>query len=513
MERISSLMVIHNHHASASCTIITFSITKTRGRCTATVTSLRASSSRRKLPKNLRYPRRSKLPPDPGLSHFPLQMEGVRDAQGSDVEESEEKLEFSSHNDCSNASGCGSSESEWSMEELEAINALFERRMPQKPVKRPRERPLPIPSPYRSRLLGTPTPKRLIRLAAREILSPRSSFTDQVFKNPEALVCIAREIASLPLELDACNVLDEWSPFLRKGSLSMTIRELGHMGLPNRALQTLCWAQKQRPALFPDDRTLSSTVEVLARYGELKIESELEKFLNSANRCVVEAMARGFIGAGNLRRARQLLVLARDNKRTLDPSIHAKLILEAGRTPDGYKFASMLLDELAERESLDLKPQDVTAIMKVCIRLGRFETVENLFNWFKDSGRSPSIVMYTTVIYSRYCSKKYKEGLSLIWEMEELDCCLDLPAYRVVIRLLVALNDFERSVRYFSRLKEAGFAPTYDIYKDMIKVYAASGRMAKCRKICKEVEIAGLKLDKKVLDLLSKVEGEAKSSP
>lgn len=290
----------------------------------------------------------------------------------------------------------------------------------------------------------------------------------------------------------------------------MTIRELGHMGLPKRALETLCWVQNQRPALFPDDRTLSSTVEILARNGELKIESELEKFINSASRPVVESMARGFINAGDFRRARQLLLLARDGKRTLDPSLHAKLIHEAGRTPNGYKLARALLDELGERESLDLNPLDTNSVMKVCVKLGRFETVQNLFNWFKESGGNPSIVMYTTAIHSSYCSKKYADGLALVWEMEGLDCLLDLPAFRVVIRLCVALDDLERAVRYFSRLKEAGFIPTYDVYKDMIKVYARFGRLAKCRKICREVETAGLKLDQEVLNLLSETEREVK---
>ncbi|XP_020576502.1 pentatricopeptide repeat-containing protein At2g01860 [Phalaenopsis equestris] len=463
-----------------------------------------SSSSRILLPKILRYTCLTKSPLGPEIPRFPIQKSKLGAAHDSNSKDTEEKSNLY------NIGNALTDESEWSPDELEAIAALFQRRMSEKPEKRKRERPIPLPSPHRKSLHQSPTPKRHIRLAARENLLPRSSFTDQVFKNPEALIRISREIAALPPDVDASEVLDEWSPFLRKGSLSMTIRELGHMGLPKRALETFCWVQKQRPFLFPDDRTLSSTIEVLARNGELKIESELEKFLNSASRCVVEAMVRGFIKGGNLSRARRLLVLARDNKRTLETSLHAKLILEAGRTPNGYKLALALLDELGERESLDLKPQDTTSIMKVCIKLGRFETVERLFNWFKDTGRNPSIVMYTTVIFSRYCSKRYEEGLTLVWEMEELDFLLDLPAYRVVIRLCVALNDLERAVRYFLRLKEAGFAPTYDIYKDMIKAYATSGRLAKCRKICKEVEMAGLKLDKEALTLLSEMEGQTR---
>ncbi|KAK9269982.1 hypothetical protein L1049_025555 [Liquidambar formosana] len=190
----------------------------------------------------------------------------------------------------------------------------------------------------------------------------------------------------------------------------------------------------------------------------------------------------------------------------LDPSISAKLILELGKNPDKHMLILSLLDELGEREDLSLRQQDCTAIMKVCIRLGKFEIVEALFNWFKQSGHDPSVVMYTTMIHSRYCEKKYREALALVWEMEASNCLFDLPAYRVVIKLFVALNDLSRTVRYFSKLKEVGFSPTYDIYRELIKIYVVSGRLAKCREVCKELETAGFKLDKQMMSQLLQLE-------
>ncbi|RRT71045.1 hypothetical protein B296_00009526 [Ensete ventricosum] len=459
---------------------------------------LSASPSRRKLHGTLRYPRRAKLPPDPGTSRLP----------SDTVDDGAQPLDDVRDGDVKHTAELSVDDAEWSPEELEAISALFERPMPQKASKPVKDRPLPLPSPYEIRPSRVPTPKRHVRSASRSVLAPRSAFVDRVHKNPEALIGIAREIAALPADSDACEVLDRWTRFLRKGSLSMTIRELGHMGLPKRALQTLCWAQKQ-PSLFPDDRTLASTVELLARCGQLRMESEMGKYLNFASRTVIEAMARGFLRAGRLHRARKILLFAKDNKRTLDPSIYAKLIAEAGKTPDGYRLASAVLDELGERDDFHLEPQDCTAIMKVCIKLGRFEAVENLFSWYKQSGRNPTVVMYTTVIHSRYCEKKHREALALVWEMESSGCLLDLPAYRVIIRLLVVMNDLARAARYFSKLKDAGFSPTYDIYRDMIKVYAASRRLAKCRQVRKEAEMAGLRLDERILSLLSEMESDA----
>lgn len=96
----------------------------------------------------------------------------------------------------------------------------------------------------------------------------------------------------------------------------------------------------------------------------------------------------------------------------------------------------------------------------------------------------------------------------MVWEMEGSNCLFDFPAYRVVIKLFVALNDLTRAARYFSKLKEAGFTPTYDVYRDLIRIYMVSGRLAKCRDICKELEMGGLKLDQETMSHLLQLERE-----
>ncbi|KAJ1296358.1 hypothetical protein BS78_01G294400 [Paspalum vaginatum] len=426
------------------------------------------------------------------------------------------ELEASEYSDgaCAENPAQGDDEGEslgWSKDEIDAISALFDRPMRQRPLKSQnpmRQRVLPLPLPHKTRLPVAPAPKQHIRLAARAVLCSRASFSDQVRKNPEFLLGIAQAIAALPPENDVSTVLDQWATFLRKGSLSLTIRELGHMGLPERALQTLCWAQRQEAMLlFPDDRVLASTIEVLARFGQLKVESALDQCVPTASRAVLEAMASGFIRAGKVDLARKLLELARINNRTVHPSIYVNLMLEATRTPEGYGLASALVDELSERPDLELYPQDCTAVMKVCIKLRRYTAVESLFSWFRESSRSPTVVMYTTVIHSRCRDGRHREALSLVWEMEQAGCLLDLPAYRVIVKLCVALHDPDRALRYLSRLKEAGFVPTSDMYNNLIEGYVADGRLAKCRQLMREAESAGVKLDRRLLSRLSEIGG------
>lgn len=177
-----------------------------------------------------------------------------------------------------------------------------------------------------------------------------------------------------------------------------------------------------------------------------------------------------------------------------------------GRTQDRDTLVLTLLDELAEIEDFNLKQQDCTAIMKICIRLGKFEVTESLFNWYKQSGRELSVVMYTTMVHNRYSERKYREALAIVWDMEASNCLFDLPAYRVVIKLLAEMDDLPRTVRYFSKLKEAGFSPTYDIYRSLFGIYIGSGRIAKFREICREAEMSGFKLEKQVLSKLLELE-------
>ncbi|XP_071693518.1 pentatricopeptide repeat-containing protein At2g01860-like [Rutidosis leptorrhynchoides] len=386
---------------------------------------------------------------------------------------------------------------EWDPEDIETISSLFRGRVPQKPGKLVRQRPLPLSLPYKNQPLGLPTSKKW----SKTTNISRKSISSRVYKNPTFLVGLAKEIRNLDPEEDVSIVLNNCSRFLRKGSLSLTVRELGHMGLPERALQIFCWVQEQ-PHLSPDDRLLASTVEVLARNHDLKLSFKLEKFLSLSSQNVYEAVVKGFIRSGNLRLAYKLLSAAKNRKMMLDSGVYAKLILELGKNPDNHAQVMNLLEELSEREDLNLTPQDCTAIMKVCVTLKKFGIVESLYNWFKDSGVEPSVVMYTTLIHSRYCNNCYREALALVWEMEGSNCLFDLPAYRVVIKLFVALNDMSRAARYFSKMKEAGFSPAYDIYMDIIKVYARNGRIAKCKEVCKEAEAAGFKVEERTRLLL-----------
>uniref|UniRef100_A0A7C9A4S4 Pentacotripeptide-repeat region of PRORP domain-containing protein n=1 Tax=Opuntia streptacantha TaxID=393608 RepID=A0A7C9A4S4_OPUST len=447
----------------------------------------------RKTPKYLRHPRRNKLPDDSGIVVLRKPESEVKDHFEADV--SGDLVDGVAINDESNDESGQEDESlVWQADEVEAISSLFQGRVPQRPGKLNRERPLPLPLPHKIRPLGLPTVKRHVRASTSPAVCSRLSVSQQIYKDPLFLMNLAREIRTLPAGENVSSVLNKCSRFLRKGSLSLTIRELGHMGLPERALQTFCWAQKQ-PHLFPDDRILSATVEMLARTHQLKLPFNLEKSISLASRGVLEALARGFIEGGSLSLAWKLLSTARKANRVLDSSIYAKLILELGKNPDRDSFVVSLLGKLSEHDSLNLSLQDCTGIMKVCIKLQKFEFVEYLFDWFRNSGNKPSVVMYTTVIHSRYSAKKYRDGLALIWEMESLGCLLDQPAYRVMIKLFVALDDIPRAMRYFSKMKDEGFSPTYDLYREMIYMYLLSGRLAKCKEICKELESAGFKLE------------------
>ncbi|XP_022951808.1 pentatricopeptide repeat-containing protein At2g01860 isoform X2 [Cucurbita moschata] len=434
------------------------------------------TNSRRRPPKNLLYPRRTKLPPDPGVNQFlkkrtsgPQPDTSFPDLISSEkIGLPEEELDEIEETAADNyfANDDNDSDVVWDSEEIEAITSLFRGRIPQKPGKLNRERPLPLPLPHKLRPPGLPNPK----IRPRTAVSSRALMSKQVYKRPDFLIGLARAIRDLKPEENVSKVLNRWAPFLQKGSLSLTIKELGHMGLADRALKTFCWVQEQ-PRLYPDDRVLASTVEVLARNHELKIPFNLDEFTKLASRGVLEAMMRGFIKGGRLSLAWKLLVAAKN-------------------------------DELGQREALNLNQQDTSAIIKVSTRLGKFEIAERLYSWYVESGHEPSVVMYTALVHNRYSERKYREALSVVWEMEAANSPFDLPAYSVVMKLFVALGDLSRAVRYFAKLKEAGFTPTYCIYRNLITIYLAAGRLAKCKEIYKEAENAGYVMDKQITSML-----------
>ncbi|KAF3789105.1 hypothetical protein EJ110_NYTH19624 [Nymphaea thermarum] len=147
-----------------------------------------------------------------------------------------------------------------------------------------------------------------------------------------------------------------------------------------------------------------------------------------------------------LGQARKLLLIVKVAGRTLDPSIHAKLIADMAKNPEKQELASVLIEKFGNREEFKLKQQDCTTQMKE-----DFEAAESLFTWFKNSGQSQVLLYHT----------------------ELLDIFLDL--------------------------KEAGFCPTYDIYRDIIKIYVLNGSVVMCREVSKEAELEGFKLNGRVV--------------
>ena len=162
------------------------------------------SSTKRRLPKNLRYPRSTKLPPDFGVNLFlkkkttdpsltdlinsHLAEEGEEDTQEEDEQEEDTGIV-------------------WDSDEIEAISSLFRGRIPQKPGKLNRQRPLPLPLPYKLRPVGLPTPKKHVKSVSPSALSSRASLSKQLYKNPGVLIGIAREIKSLSSEEDVSVIL------------------------------------------------------------------------------------------------------------------------------------------------------------------------------------------------------------------------------------------------------------------------------------------------------------------
>ena len=119
-------------------------------------------------------------------------------------------------------------EEEWSSDQLDAIVSLFiGRTTPKSRNQLNKKRYLPLPMPHKIRPLGLPQSKRALRSSNPSRLSMAKRF----YKNPDFLINLAREIRDLSPDKEASSVLDKWVGVLKKGSLFLTIRELGHMGL------------------------------------------------------------------------------------------------------------------------------------------------------------------------------------------------------------------------------------------------------------------------------------------
>eukprot|EP00252_Welwitschia_mirabilis_P025938 TRINITY_DN8293_c0_g1_i1.p1 TRINITY_DN8293_c0_g1~~TRINITY_DN8293_c0_g1_i1.p1 ORF type:complete len:484 (-),score=88.97 TRINITY_DN8293_c0_g1_i1:121-1572(-) len=375
-------------------------------------------------------------------------------------------------------------EPDWTPEQLEILSSLFRGKgvASQKSNKPQDFRPLPLPMPHKIRPIGLPLPKK-----------SKPNPWKNSGRNPEFLFALARELSSIPNDEQVPEVLENSYRFLRKGSLVCVIRELALMGQIQRALQTFCWVQKKSPKLYPDERVLAAILEVLAGANELKTREtfSLDEVLIGCPVSVYNAVARGFIRSRDFEKARQVMLAAKDLGLDFDDNICATFFLEASKSPRTHKVAVKLLEEMGCKQKLGLEIETCSTVMKGCINLGMFDEVEKIFEWWKSSGRRLTVVIYTTLMHSRYCSGRYREGLSVVWEMEEANCLFDLPALRVVIRLCAKLGELARAKRYFARMKDLGLFVPSDVYENMVQLYAMNGRWKKCQETLEEMQMEG----------------------
>ncbi|KAH9290690.1 hypothetical protein KI387_034807 [Taxus chinensis] len=328
--------------------------------------------------------------------HSDSEMSGMFDEEGIQAEEYTD-YEMSGTSDQEDVNHISEGDSieknagEWSADELDAIASLFRGSTPKTSRSQMKERCLPLPMPHKIRTIGVPQSKRAFR-------SPNSS--NRLYKTPEFLITLAREIRQLPPEEEVA---------------------------------------KEYPQIY------------------------CQRVYQSRP---VQASQRGFTGCKGF-------------MFKLDDGIHAKFIVQAAKSRRWHNLAGKLIEELMTRD-------------KLYIRLGMYEAVESLFAWWKQSGHRPNVVMYTTLMQSRYCSGKFREAFALVWEMEESNRLLNLPAYRVIIRLCAKLGDLTGAARYFYKLRDAAFVPTHDIYSHLIGLYSESGRLVKCRELLKEMEMMGI---------------------
>lgn len=367
----------------------------------------------------------------------------------------------------------------WTAEHLDIVSTLLQR--PPRPFSA-HKAPRPPRVPSKRRHVAVPTPRLRFPIP-----------TSRLGKDKHFLTRLSAQISDLPPHAHVSDILHRVQHLLTRGSLSATIRDLGHLGLPLRAHEILEW-QKQCSHLWPDERTLCAAIEVLAEAGMEERAWDLLHTHAPLSSLAFAALARGLAAAGLFNRAMLVKGKAESSRLVLGQGVYAELILLASRL-NKLKEMTELIHELGSFPDLQLGLEHYTSVMAACRKAQMYDAVLDLFQWWKQAGFFPNVVMYQIVMTSLSDLGKHRDALAIYWEMEKGGCDLHLPTYIALFEVCAQLGDASRALRLFTKMRESNITPTHNIYTNLIKVCCWDGRFGKAREFMEAMRKEGLPVE------------------
>ncbi|KAJ7561200.1 hypothetical protein O6H91_03G018300 [Diphasiastrum complanatum] len=360
-----------------------------------------------------------------------------------------------------------------------------------------KERRLPLPMPHKlARPAALPRSKHILRSRFptwKPYVSGHMSHADR------GLEKLAAEIHDLPPATPAAKVLAAWERYLKRGSLSLIIRELGRMRLSFRVLQVISWLQGI-PRLWPDEHSLCAAIKALVDAGEVHSAIDLYSQIEGASSSTTETLAMSLAKVDMFEQAVEVVKSKHLASSQETASVYVKLMVAAGSLRM-HKVVRVLLEELT-LQNLHLRLEDCTAVMALCSKLKMHDEAERLYSEYLQAGLQPNIVMYTVVMKARSRAGKDREAMAVYWEIQNRGLVLDLVAYQVIMSVLGRLGDVSRAAKLFLEMKHNNFSPTPDICNTLLKLYFKDGRFGKAKRILQEMQIMGYVADSEVVSLV-----------
>ncbi|KAI5061375.1 hypothetical protein GOP47_0023880 [Adiantum capillus-veneris] len=122
-----------------------------------------------------------------------------------------------------------------------------------------------------------------------------------------------------------------------------------------------------------------------------------------------------------------------------------------------------LVQELGYFSELQLGLEHCTSIMAACRQVQMYDAVLGLFEWWKQTGFLPNVVMYQIVMMTLSDLRKYRDALAVYWEMTKNGCPPHLFAYDALFEICAQLGDASRALKLLAKMRESNITPTWRV--------------------------------------------------
>ncbi|KAJ3827970.1 hypothetical protein F5880DRAFT_1533489 [Lentinula raphanica] len=257
-----------------------------------------------------------------------------------------------------------------------------------------------------------------------------------------------------------------------------------------------CWDYVvQELNLNPGEGLCVAVLHTAARHGLPGLATDVFRVLKLTGVPLEEhhfaALIEAFCRAGQIKEAFLTVDIMQESVPVL-PSTLLPLLEHVGKDIDTFDSTWGLMDEIHKERPLH--PSSLNILIRAAVSLGDLQRAVGAYKSFADYGIQGDRETFHRLLQGAISAGHHRLGTRILEDMKKTDIDFDSRTYELLIQLALTQETYEDAFQYLEEMKSAGFKPSMNVYKSLVKKCSRTGD-PRYTIACEEMEEMGYKAD------------------